>query len=142
MIFEKIINDVILKEPNRIKYNERITVKIDKKGSCPNSPYFDLKGFYTEIQIHKEQIYLLVSNISIFKLNENAYDIINKIKEKQKIKDFFIENSKVITNYYPKCFYQIKDIDYNAKPNNISIKVRENDGSIKENSIIEYYEEK
>ena len=91
-----------------------------------------MKGFYTEIQIYKEQIYLLISNISIYKLNETAYDIINKIKEEQKLKDFFIKNRKVITNYNPECFYQIKDIDCNAKPNNISIKVRENDGSIKE----------
>ena len=51
-------------------------------------------------------------------------------------------NYKVITNYNPKCFYQIKDIDYNVKLNNISINVKENDGSIKEKSIIEYYEEK
>ena len=31
MIFEKIIKDAILNQPNRIQYNERITVKIDKK---------------------------------------------------------------------------------------------------------------
>ena len=78
MIFETLINDIILKEPNRIQYNERITVKMDENGSCSKSPYFDLKGFYTEIQIHKEQLYLLVSNISIYKINKTAYDITNK----------------------------------------------------------------
>ena len=153
-IIENIFRNIIMRNPKVIKFHDRTIFEIDPKNiisvNSQNKQNI-YKGYITSAQITENGLFIQINNRNKYISGKTALQKINEIKTKlseqkkspkdvkEKISEFFYVHRTVLTTYGSLRAYKIIEVNFDATPDNTSIKVKDSNGIKKNISIINYY---
>ena len=150
-MFENLFRNIIMKNPNIIKFHDRTIFEVDSKnitGHSNNNYYYS--GYITSAQITENGLCMLINNKNKLITGKTVLTKMIEIRKKgreqnmserdiySEIKNYFKKHKTVLTVYSLRA-YKIQDINFDKNPSNTSIKCKDKDGFEKTISLINYY---
>jgi len=153
-IIENLFRNILMKNPNVIKFQDRTIFEIDMKNiekvNSQNQGNI-YKGFTTSAHITESGLYMLINNKNKLITGKTALkkmkEIRNILKEKNmtnkeifdEINNYFSSHRIILTGYGSIKTYKIKEVNFDRNPKNTNILIKDSNGTKKNISIIDYY---
>ena len=153
-IIENIIRNILMSNPNMIKFHDRTLFEIDKKNIENIDNQYNqkiYKGYTTAAHITENGLFMLINNrnklISGKTALQKMTEIRRKLEErnasykeiKEEINYYFHSHRTVLTTYGSLKAYKIKEVNFDRTPNNTNINFKDIKGENRNISIINYY---
>ena len=153
-IIENLFRNILMKNPNVIKFQDRTIFEIDVKnieGVNSQNQGKIYKGFTTSAHITESGLYMLINNKHKLITGKTALkkmlEIRSKLKEKNmsnreifdEINNYFSSHRTILTGYGSFRTYRIKIVNFDRNPKNTNVLIKDFNGTKKNISIINYY---
>ena len=155
-IIENLFRNILMKNPNIIKFHDRTIFEIDINNITNISVKSEekiYKGFITSSQITENGLFMQINNRNKLISGKTALQKINEIKNKyqvknlsineqnEKINEYFYSHKTVLTSYGSFKTYKIKEVNFERTPENTTISFKENNNEvIRTITIMNYYQ--
>ena len=138
LYIETILRNIVMKNPEVIYFKNRTLFEINidniiKVSSDTKENIY--RGYMTSANITENGLYVLINNINkvisgktvLEKMNEirNKFSDLPQREQNEKIRDYFKYHRTVLTTYGVPRTYKIKDIHFDIKPKELTIKLKD-----------------
>ena len=145
-IIENLFRNILMKNPNVIKFQDRTIFEIDVKnieGVNSQNQGKIYKGFTTSAHITESGLYMLINNKHKLITGKTALkkmlEIRSKLKEKNmsnreifdEINNYFSSHRTILTGYGSFRTYRIKIVNFDRNPKNINVLIKDFNGTKK-----------
>ena len=156
-IIEILFRNIIMRNPNIIKFKDRTIFEIDKNNITNVTDRGNdniYHGYITSANITENGLYMLINNVNKLISGKTVHDKMMEIRKKlenlkvncslkdieEEIKEYFKRHRTVLTTYGSLRTYRIDDITFDKNPKNTVIKMKDIENRIVNVPIINYYE--